>query len=206
MPAISNLKLHPVFHGGGFPITSQTSTTVVLNANSKAKTGTNASGADSELNPYGVLGATVLNHANVYVVTVPEGSSYLDIVHEWIGTDPATLPVVRVFGEVPARVNTTREGDLAESYIESWPHDVDASYFNPGDGSTTDWKPIGSALTGEYKLTLGDTDDDVYQDNGTSKRSKPVTISVTGCSRVMVLIGVAAATPTKGLVIGWFGR
>lgn len=196
MPAgfLIESKLRPIIgECNGIPIASQSSSTITLNRNSKAKSGTNATGEDSHLNPYGVLSEDVLNHGNIWVVTVPPGASYLDIVHEFTGTGPTTSPKIRVFGEVP-----TRDGANV-----SWPADFDTDFFQPGvDHESTDWKPLGDLRNADFDPELTG----LSQSTATSQRSEPKTVSVAGCSRVMVLIDTAADVVTKGQIVGWFGR
>lgn len=181
----------------GVAIASQATSTLVFNTNSLAKTGSSTSGANSQFNPYGVVAGTVANHGNVRIYDVPPGASYLDLVHEWTGTNPAVRPIVRVFGSVP------RRGDAKQS----WPGDLDTSFFNPGfDSETQDWRPLGNLQTSDYSLELYLAGDEVAEDNGTTRRSAPRTINLCGVDRVMVLIDTAGDTATEGMVVGWFGR
>jgi len=183
----------------GMPISAQTTTTITANDNSKAKTGTNTSGADSQFNPYGIVAGTVLNHGNIHIITVPDGCTYVDLTHEYTvaGGNPTTLPVVRVFGEVPARPDSEKP----------WPGDISTSFYNPGDPSDTrDWKALGDLRNGLFAVTLGDLSLPFVQDNGTSRRSEPATVNVTGCRKIIVAIDTAAVGPTSGCIIAHFGR
>lgn len=180
-------------------IGSATSTTLVLNADSKTKTGTNNTAvADSQYNPHGVLAGTVLNHANVLIATIPPGSSILDLCHEYTGSAPGVSPIVRCYVEVPER-GTNIDANNANKV---WPNDFNVGFFNPGaDANTSDWKPAFSAKTGNHAITLTGT----AQANGTSIRSEVQSINVLGGKRVMVVIDTAATTSTLGCIIGWFG-
>jgi len=187
---------------GGLAVLSQTSTTIVANTNSKVKSGTNTSGADSQLNPYGVVASTVLNHGNVVILSVPDGANYLDLFNEWVGSNPTVSPVVRVFGEVPHRVENPGSGSLAGQTF-NWPYDYNSAFFNPSTAKEgTDWKPLNNIASGSHDITLSST---IVLDNGTSKRGASTTVNLRGCKRVMVLIDTACVTPTHSLVGGHFG-
>lgn len=193
--------LRPIPSSRGVNILSQTSSTIVLNTDAKSKTGSGATGANSQLNPFGVLGETSQNNANVVVVTVPQGANYLDMILEYTGTDPTTTCKVRVFGEVPPKHEYGADGLHA-----TWPYDYDTSYYNPGNGKDQgDWKPLGDSKTGSFLIELDDSTNRVALDNGTSKRTVPKTVNIAGCTRIMVLIDTACIAPTKALVAGWFG-
>jgi len=199
---IQGVQLHPVCPNGAEAIASKTSTTVVLNTNALQKTGASGSGADSQLNPFGVTGATSTNHANVCIVAVPDGANYLDLALEYTGSNPTVTCKVRVFGATHSRDN----GSTTDMAHKIWPADFDSAYFNPGDSATTsDWKPLGDLRNVNFLIELDNAADRVTLDNGTSKRSTIKTVNIAGCSHVMVLVDTAATVSTKALVIGWFG-
>lgn len=147
------------------------------------------------LDIYGILGGTVTNHANVILVPVPSGSSYLKLCHEWVGTTPTSGPIVRVFGRLKAEVGFP---------VTTLPESVHASYHSPTQGESPSgmWVPRANDASGTYALTLSSTI--AQKCAAASLRGEPSILHVGGTTHIAVAVSTAAAGPTRGLVFGWF--
>jgi len=178
-------------------VSAASSPIFVLNTNALAATG------DSALNPFAVLAATSTNHANVYIVPVPERTTVLSIWHEWVGTDPTTIPIVNVFGLVP------RGNDSLDPLLRAW--NVSNTFYNP----TVESSPLASDRTGEWRrlkslsenlwsLSLADATCPIALNNGTSKHGAARFVNLQGCTYVMALVATAGSGPTTGVINGCF--
>lgn len=169
------------------------STLYTFNKSTLAATGT-------PTNPFTALDGTASNHANVIRVPVLLGANYVDLFHEWTGTDPTTRPKVRVFGRFPFR-----DSDATNPTTATWPSDVNTSMGSPGTTRDSyDWLPLATD-DGTTLIELGNAIDPVPFTNGTSKRSASTTVRTRGALEVIVLIDTISVANTLGLVAGTFG-
>lgn len=152
---------------------------VVVNTNSMQA-------SDTPTDPYKILLETDTKHANVYVIPLPSGTSYVTLHHEWVGTTPTTDPVVGCFLR-PA----------SSSKLLYQPNDVHASYYAPSSAHGL-WVPGCNVNTGAYQQALSGL---VQELNAASKRSQGVTFHARGMSHAMFPIVTAAVGPTRGLIV-----
>lgn len=159
---------------------------IVLNTNSK-------SANSAPLNPYSA-------EASALVVGVPQGANFLELFHDYTGTDPVTALVVRAFGHVPTfgipSTSALKHPD------RSWPYDANSSF---GTNLTDMWIPLidpdgDTSGTGYYALTFASA---ILSATGL-KRSPPKYVYLSGCDAVNIRVSVAATDATVGVVSGRF--
>lgn len=164
------------------------STLVVLNSNAKTVT-------NSSTNPNTVASGSDASHANVVRIGVPTNATYLDIMTEWVGSNPVTLNKVRVFGTCPA---------IGAGGEKTYPFDYSQSVFTVR--TDPEWIPLGHLATNDFLVTVGDASDLTCWTNGTSKRTKPITINCIAAGEVMVVIDTASDAGTAAMIVGYFGK
>lgn len=172
--------------GTGISIDTLGSELGVFNEDSATVTG------DSD-DPFGT-------ETNVIVHTVPDGATYLDLYHTYRGTgDPATFPVVRVFGRIP-RFDGLKGGDRAnQPGHRLWAQDVDADHSSLDER----WIPLTDPSDNSVDQTFTAA---VLVESANHRMSAPQQIYLGGCDRVRVHIVTAAngGTFTEGLIEGRF--
>ena len=172
-----------------FALVARVGPTLVLNSDTLTAT-TNYN------NPFLVLAGGHASHAKAYLWPTPIGCMYLDLFHEWKGT-LGTLPVVRVYGEVPQPMKGSR----------FFPADVSSSnFYDPHANGYEDWIPLGDMRNGNWQITLGSATTPIALTNGTSNRSVPFSVNVRGTRKILVTVETAADTIDAGLIAGNFGR
>lgn len=139
--------------------------------------------------------ATDASVANVYIVTVPTGATYLDLMTLWLAAAPVTsFPKVRVFGLLPP-VGPANGGDSPSLP----PTNVSASY-PLADGA---WRPLGALAqaSNPFNPTIGSAE---FWTDGTRSMSEAATVNVLGCVKVAVLVSNAA--DQASMIVGHFGK
>jgi hypothetical protein len=166
---------------------------LVANTNSKQ-----AQSSNGYKNPYAILAGTATNHANVVSpIRVPPACSHVELYHAYdinSGTpgDPATQPVVRVYGRVPE-----------VTPVRSWPEDQDSTNF----ASTSTygfWIPCvkpsdntGSQAFVAHTLWHGDASKP-YGIAG------PLVFLVAGVTQIIVTVETAGDPATAGIILARF--
>lgn len=142
--------------------------------------------------------ATDATVANVFIATVPTGSTYLDLMALFLhAAVPSVFPVVRVFGLLPP---VQPGGDTPPLP----PKNVDQTNFGALPDGT--WRPLGalSLAANQYSPTIGSGE---FWSDGTRSLSEATTINILGVIKVAVLIDTAATVAGSVCeIVGHFGK
>jgi len=144
-------------------------------------------------NPYAVLDGTDAQAASCIVTPVPNGANALILFHDYSAASSTltTVPVIRVWGEVP----DIKSLDPYEPPVLSVGPARVAEQTSPVLPSRQ-WIPLTELSTGNLAITMGTTAAAQTTTTGTWYRSAPVFVSLLGCSRVLVTISTAGVGTT----------
>jgi hypothetical protein len=207
MPTAGSIKAPPFFDrlpASSMILGAAHSLTVTFNTASKTATANPA-------NPYKILDGTDTNADKVNIVAVPSNATYLDLYHFFSKATAGagtltTLPIVRVFGEIPI----VKGNDYVAHPISV----INNSSVNLVSNGYADWIPLTTAAggAGSTSITVGDSTDAEPMTyitgpatGGTNaiSRSAPASILVKGVRRIIVTIKTAAVgTAVETGVIG----
>lgn len=142
-------------------------------------------------NIYAVLDGTTAQAASCIVTPVPPGANTLVLFHDYSAGGSGTLttvPVIRVFGEVPEESTGTNGAAYHPSAQSAGPA---RAAEVAGNIKSRDWIPLLELGTGSLTLTMGTTTPAMIFTTGTYYRSSPVFANLLGTSRVAITVSTA---------------
>ena len=183
--------------------------TTVFVMNTDAKTVTN-----DRLNPYLQVGGTPGAEGNIRPIVVPSMGLHLELNIAYRGAAPtADLPVVAIYGEVPAATGSERY----------WPVDVDSNICGTADSATNDtdsfWIPLldwdnievqisDHKEVDHHNLIALNPDAVVALESGDGTPGialgVPRRVYLSGCTRVICAIHTVADNADAAVIIGRF--
>jgi hypothetical protein len=182
--------------------------TTVFVMNTDAKTVTSDS-----LDPYLQMGGTPGAEGNIRPIVVPSMGLHLEVNIAYTGAVPtADLPVVCIYGEVPA----AKPGD------RYWPVDVDSTICGTADSATNDtssfWVPLMDWDNAEVQSDAAEVDfsnlialnpdavTTLSSGDGTPgiALGAPRRVYLSGCTRVICTVRTVADNATAAVIIGRF--